>query len=877
MWPPCRHVHRSEPMKRILTGVVLIICAVCCLYVVGCAAPPPPEPGEPAPEEPAVDLEGVHKRLEELSEQRRRSSEANYQRALALHEEGKEIEALSYARQAVEHDPSNAEAAALLSEIRKALGRTGTDMASQFGRIEVKRQLIQHELTERFAGGEKNLRAGRYAEAVQDFKEVLRIIRIGRPILDTGEMETRARRLLTEAEDKRRVQAIEERKKEEREARGALEREIEKKRGEKEQRLRELWLDYEFHRNRHDYDRARQTLEAIVAEDAERKEAYLRNIEELDAERMQWKRRQWVDDLKYNTEMQMNQVEEALIPFEEVFNYGDREHWRKRILERAKEMREMYAETTVRSNEDIRVLGLVRDATVTDFKTSEMITRVGREKPYLSDIKNYLGKILPIPFSIDANLEDKEEAEREVDLDLPGKLKLTSVLNLICLKLDISWHVKRGTVVFAAKEEAANLVVRRYDVSDIIFPLKDFPGEMVKLSEDEEGGVALGGTEDEEEDVNRINRFNMKQLKDLIRLNTGGGEKDWSDRPEDVNMGYMQEYNGELLYIRQREKVHEEINVLLERVRRLGSLLVNIETRFITVEKNFLRRVGVDFRDLGPIDPQQLLRQADGGTGRDIRIDIPGLIRYRGSGGPFTSGIFYSDSNNDIGVRTDNIISSSLLQTNLTGAGGTSVQLQILDKISFEAILRAVRQDSRRQLLTSPRITCFNAQQASIYVGTQQTYIKSYRTGAGSVNLPELDLIASSTVLDVRPVVSADRRYITLFLRPVITFEPDLTKKARFRRGTDAAGNPIMLEITLPSLDSQDLRTVVIVPDGGTVLIGGLKEAEDKYRKGEIPILAKIPLLGFFFRSELDSRARRQLIVLVTAKIIAPDEEETKL
>ena len=191
-------------------------------------------------------------------------------------------------------------------------------------------------------------------------------------------------------------------------------------------------------------------------------------------------------------------------------------------------------------------------------------------------------------------------------------------------------------------------------------------------------------------------------------------------------------------------------------------------------------------------------------------------------------------------------------------------------------VIRAVRQDSNQHLLTAPRITCFNTQQASIYVGRQQTYVKSYRTGAGSVNLPELDMIADQTVLDVRPVVSADRRYITLFLRPFITLPPTFAT-SRFRRGSDAAGKPIYLVIQLPQQDSQDLRTVVVVPDGGTVLIGGLKEAEDKYRKREVPILSKIPLVGFFFRSEFDSTARRQLIVLVSAKIIAPDEMEAGL
>jgi type II secretory pathway component GspD/PulD (secretin) len=255
----------------------------------------------------------------------------------------------------------------------------------------------------------------------------------------------------------------------------------------------------------------------------------------------------------------------------------------------------------------------------------------------------------------------------------------------------------------------------------------------------------------------------------------------------------------------------------------------------------------------------------------DTTHNIPNVV-------PATSsGIFWSDSRSDIGARIDNIVNASILDSPLDSSGGTSIQLQILDKISFEAIIHAVRKDSRRQVLTAPRIMCFNAQQASIFVGTQQTYIRSYNTGTGGVSKPVLDLVDGPTVVfDVRPVVSADRRYITLYLRPVITFEPIL-KAIPFRRGSDATGAPIVLQVFLPQLDRQELRTVVMVPDGGTVLIGGLKNADELYRRNEVPVLGKLPILGWFFRSEVEANSKKELLILVTAKIIAIDEQEADM
>jgi hypothetical protein len=858
------------------------------ILAAGCASKPSTEqtasPGAdnaaPVPAEGGGD-----QGLDRLAKERKLSAVGNYQSALKLHSEGKDADALPYARQAVEQDPSDMQAQALLAEIREALGEASpANAAGGLDRITVQQEMLQRELNERLASGEKNLANENYAGAVGDFKEVLRIIRVGRLLIEAGDIEVRATDLLKQAEDKKREQDLVEQQKRDGDARRKIEAEIERKRQEREQRLKALWSEYEASRAQRDYDRARRTLEAIMAEDAENKASYLKDIQALDTERMEWKKKEVYRALTRGMEMMEVDLKESEIPYEKPFNYHDRDEWRKEVEVRAERIRMAVEVTRTMSDEDKKIWDIiygaqgVKPAEYVDFNTASIVTRENKEgPPDLIDIVGQLRKYYNnIPFDIDVNLLNDDASKALINLDMPGAIKLSSLLNQICTQLAatatqptaVAWRIERGAVMFKKKEDVADLFFRPYDVSDVIASIQDFPGAAVGIAQQEQGGVGAPVllAQAAEENVSQVSVFKMENLEELIKKTTGGGEDSWTDDPTVENLAYIQKYNDHLLWIRQTAEGHAEIDTLLARVRGLGGLLVNIDVRFLTVEKDFLRQVGIDWRDLGPIDPLQLLGAGD----VDTAHDIPNLVPAK------TSGMFFHDSRTDIGSRVDNIVSASILGSNLTTAGGTSIQVQILDNISFEAIIHAVRKDSRNQILTAPRITCFNAQQASIFVGTQETYVSGFQ-GLGVGYQPILALADGPTVVcDVRPVVSADRRYITIFLRPAITFKPTF-RVIHEQTGVDRAGNPIIQDIQLPTMDRQDLRTVAMVPDGGSVLIGGLKNADEVYQKSEVPLLGKVPLLGFFFRSEAEATRQRELLILVTARIIVIEEQEADM
>ena len=289
--------------------------------------------------------------------------------------------------------------------------------------------------------------------------------------------------------------------------------------------------------------------------------------------------------------------------------------------------------------------------------------------------------------------------------------------------------------------------------------------------------------------------------------------------------------------------------------------MVNIEARFITVEREFLESVGVDWRDLGAVDTDQ-----SGSSLAALSTQIPNTSS--------TSGMYYSSRSVDIGVRASNIVSAQMTMSSLSEGGGLSFQAQLLDVVSFEAILQAVRQDANRQLLVAPRITCFNTQQASMFVGIRKAYVKEWDNG-GDVSLPVMDFVAESTVFDVRPVVSHDRKYVTLYLRPTITFPPTITTERNIVV-IEGLGE-IPQDVELPEQEVHKFRTAVMVPDGGTVLICGLSRAEKKHIQTRIPLLHRIPILGFFFRAEARGEFRSQIMILITVRIIIADEKESDL
>src|SRR5690606_29491422 len=128
---------------------------------------------------------------------------------------------------------------------------------------------------------------------------------------------------------------------------------------------------------------------------------------------------------------------------------------------------------------------------------------------------------------------------------------------------------------------------------------------------------------------------------------------------------------------------------------------------------------------------------------------------------------------------------------------------------------------------------------------------------------PMVDVVRDGVVLDVRPVVSADRRFITMELRPTVV---SLQLPIPTFTTTLGAGQPVSIQ--LPNVTLQQVRTTVTMPDGGTLMLGGMKLAERQNQISGVPLLKDLPGLSFLFSRKGSYVLNRKVLILIRAQIV---------
>jgi len=192
-----------------------------------------------------------------------------------------------------------------------------------------------------------------------------------------------------------------------------------------------------------------------------------------------------------------------------------------------------------------------------------------------------------------------------------------------------------------------------------------------------------------------------------------------------------------------------------------------------------------------------------------------------------------------------------------------------------------VQESDEAETVTAPKITLSNTQRGTIKVVTTESYIESY-TIVSQTPQPVMAEIDEGTTFSVRPVVSADRKYVSLEVHPIIT-DVELASTNFVTGGATASGGGTTTSntnvIQRPQTTKQELSVTVSVPDKGILMIGGLgKSSETRTSKG-VPILSKIPIVKRLFSSDVldrDIAVADNLIILIKPTILIREEEEAR-
>jgi len=501
------------------------------------------------------------------------------------------------------------------------------------------------------------------------------------------------------------------------------------------------------------------------------------------------------------------------------------------------------------------------------------------EEQNLDQVVQYLRTITGLNFYVSPKVRE-EKFEDVIITAALDDVSVKSILDdIITGPFDLRWEPRGGVIWILTQEEVSGTMRLRYfDVKDLSVNIQNFLGQEINL-------VPSNFTPPEPPELPEpAPIFPADSLVELIR-ETIGGETAWEDPAT------IEAKNG-ILIVRNTPDVLRRVDNLLSQLRANTGLLVNLEIRFLTAEDNFLRDVGVDIRGLG----DNSAGIGVPGLGQNVvQDDVFSGTTANPSGVPFgvnsepssvgtarDTGIFFADGQDgQYAARVENLWDESIQNFGdpdvLSHSGGLSLQHTFLDDTQLEVILRAVEKSERLQQITAPRITVYNTQRANVSVLNQVSYVQDYEVEiaqASNIANPVIQTIQDGVVLDVRPVVSADRRFVQLELRPTVAVlqRPIPTFSTSLASGPIGANAPVILQI--PELKVSRVRTTVSMPDEGTLLIGGLKFYEKDIRQSGMPFLSNIPILSFLVTRKGDYVNRRNLLVLITARIVPLEEME---
>ncbi|MFI5348491.1 MAG: secretin N-terminal domain-containing protein [Elusimicrobiota bacterium] len=210
------------------------------------------------------------------------------------------------------------------------------------------------------------------------------------------------------------------------------------------------------------------------------------------------------------------------------------------------------------------------------------------------------------------------------------------------------------------------------------------------------------------------------------------------------------------------------------------------------------------------------------------------------------------------------IISSLGSTTNSNSSSGNTIvtgsylKTSVLDLSQLQITLRALVQRSEGRFLGKPKIMTLNNKTATIEIASQEAVaIQSVQTSAGGATgaqTQSAERFETGVILKVTPQVNKEG-YITMLLQPSFT---DVQQAA-----ISTASNPVFNPVKRQAV------TLVRVKNGQTLVLGGLLRSVENKVVRKVPFLGYIPLIGWLFTSDLNSRQNTDLVIFITPTIVS--------
>lgn len=284
----------------------------------------------------------------------------------------------------------------------------------------------------------------------------------------------------------------------------------------------------------------------------------------------------------------------------------------------------------------------------------------------------------------------------------------------------------------------------------------------------------------------------------------------------------------------------------IDSIRQLVTLLdqpepqVEIETRIVIANRSFSRDLGVQLNALA-------INTSTGGTA-GIGTATPSPLANATGG-----------TANTIGLRPSGIPQGILNPSGALGANlpNTVIGLTtgVIGTAQISALITAAESRGLVKIVATPRVTALNNRKAEISSG-QQIPVTTPQTGAGGTG----------------GVLVFTTTFVSVPLRLEVT--PQITDAGTVVLHVIAENNSVNTSIAIngtPGIDTQRMETEVLVPDGGTTVVGGVLGDNEATTQNRTPGVASIPIFGNLFKRKLVTRQSNEILFFITPHIYRPD------
>ncbi len=264
---------------------------------------------------------------------------------------------------------------------------------------------------------------------------------------------------------------------------------------------------------------------------------------------------------------------------------------------------------------------------------------------------------------------------------------------------------------------------------------------------------------------------------------------------------------------------------------------VEIEARIVVTSRNFTRDLGIQWG----FNNEQSVRYAN-----TTNQTFPNAIIINGGGVPAGGGI----PADQLGQASDAGIGQAGrgYAVNLPASGfntGLGISLgNIIGSFNLDLALTALERQGRGRLLSTPKVTTQNNQSAEIKQGVQ---------------IP-IQTVANNTV-----TVSFKDAVLTLKVTPQITDAGTVILNLEVENNSADFAN---LVNGIPPINTQSAKTIVLVKDGSTAVVGGIYQSNEQTSQQSTPFLSKLPILGYLFRNRFITNTNNELLLFITPRIV---------